>query len=143
MPKVIVNNPNIVFESSPGEAGFAGAALRSAAIDESDMAAVRLLRQFRQEIEELACSATWADDCLFRGPLRARFPLCLRQLQQIFPRPVASQAVPGIEILDRLPGRDGRGPGIRRGIRPAAQRPTALWQRFRPPPAHLNGKKPD
>ncbi len=67
MPKVIVNNPNIVLESSSGETGFAGAALRSAAIDEGDMAAVRLLRQFRQEIEELACSATWADDCLFRG----------------------------------------------------------------------------
>lgn len=67
MPKVIVSNPNIVFESSSGETGLAGAALRSTALEETDIAAVRLLRQFTEEIEELACSAAWAEDCIFRG----------------------------------------------------------------------------
>jgi hypothetical protein len=67
MAKVIVNNPNIFLESSYADAGIGAAALRSAAPAEDDLAAVRLLRQFRREIEELACSAAWAEDCLFRG----------------------------------------------------------------------------
>ena len=89
MPKVIVNNPNILFESSSGEAGFAGAAL-----DETDLAAVRLLRQFRQEIEELACSAAWAEDCLFRGAryapdFRCQCPNCRKFFpNRLHPRPV-------------------------------------------------------
>ena len=31
------------------------------------MAVLRQLRQIRREIDEKVCSATWAEDCLYRG----------------------------------------------------------------------------
>ena len=71
MPEVIVNNPNIFVDApaiavdAPGRRGFhaPGGRLQS----EAETSLLRRLREVRHEIEELTCSATWAEDCLYRG----------------------------------------------------------------------------
>jgi hypothetical protein len=80
MSEMVVNNPNIVIDA-PGQDPRA-ASPGSAA----DAPLLRRLRQARREIEALACSAVWAEDCLYRGAdylpdfqcdcpaCRARFP---------------------------------------------------------------------
>jgi len=72
MSEVIVNNPNIFIDApseaaadAPGRRGFraSGGKLQS----DAEASLLRRLREVRREIEELACSATWAEDCLYRG----------------------------------------------------------------------------
>jgi hypothetical protein len=67
MSELVVNNPNIVVDAPghPHEFLRTADAPRSRSSSESSL--VRRVRQLRREIEELACSATWAEDCLYRG----------------------------------------------------------------------------
>ena len=82
MSKMIVTNPNILFDSSTREGGDIQADRR---LDrphcDAEISLIREVRRLRQEIEELACSATWAEDCLFRGAdyapdFRCDCPVC-------------------------------------------------------------------
>jgi hypothetical protein len=93
MPKLIVNNPNIILEShgSPGKAFLANPA--PAPPKDVEPALIRQLRRFRREVEELVCSAAWAEDCLFRGAsyapdFRCTCPNCRKFFpNRLHPRP--------------------------------------------------------
>jgi hypothetical protein len=58
------------------------------------MALLRQVRQIRREIEETVCSATWAEDCLYRGAdyspdFRCSCPVCRNLFpNRRHPRPV-------------------------------------------------------
>jgi hypothetical protein len=69
MPEIVVNNPNIVVDApSNGDAArFRRRSQNQAPRPQNEMALVRQLRQLRHEIEETACSSTWAEDWLYRG----------------------------------------------------------------------------
>jgi hypothetical protein len=68
MTKVIVNNPNIILDSSIKEAyGAAANQTQPPARRETEIALLRQVRQFRQKLDQIVCSATWAEDCLFHG----------------------------------------------------------------------------
>lgn len=66
MDNLIVNNPNIIViaqvKSRDGRSRYCPTApnARQAALQ-------RQLREIRREIDALVCSATWAEDCLYRG----------------------------------------------------------------------------
>jgi hypothetical protein len=94
MADLVVNNPNILVDSSirrmpgarPDRAGKIGG--------EKELAVLRQLRQVRREVEETVCSSTWAEDCLYRGAdylpdFQCSCPVC-RSLfpQRLHPRPV-------------------------------------------------------
>jgi hypothetical protein len=61
---------------------------------ESETAALRQLRKIRQEIDETVCSATWAEDCLYRGAeycpdFKCACPVCSGSFpNRLHPRPV-------------------------------------------------------
>jgi hypothetical protein len=81
MSKMIVTNPNIVFVSSSKGPNVQVRRDEPPARRETEMALARQLRQFREKIDQLVCSATWAEDCLFRGAqyapdFRCGCPVC-------------------------------------------------------------------
>ena len=68
MAELVVNNPNIVIDASnSGAAAKFGRRQHREHRPETEVAIVRQLREVRREIEETACSSTWAEDWLYRG----------------------------------------------------------------------------
>jgi hypothetical protein len=67
MPELVVNNPNIVVDSSLPEIGARRVSRMGGALSDAEATAIRNLRQIRKEIDDLVCSSTWAEDCLYRG----------------------------------------------------------------------------
>jgi hypothetical protein len=69
MAEIVINNPNIVFDAP----GSGDAAQRPGRLQDrpprTEAAAVlaRQLREARRQIEEVACTSTWVEDCLYRG----------------------------------------------------------------------------
>ena len=82
MPEMTVNNPNIVVNASiAGGSGFRRPHRGGAGHSRTQMTLLRQLSQIRREIEELVCTSTWAEDCLFRGAeyapdFRCACPVC-------------------------------------------------------------------
>lgn len=70
MAEIVVNNPNIVVDAS-GNGGVADRPGRRhqnrQPRSEAETALLRQLRHIRRQIEETACSSTWAEDWLYRG----------------------------------------------------------------------------
>ena len=67
MPEIVVNNANAVFDAkNDASSRRAGRDVREGR-SESEAALLRQLRKVRREIEQIACSSTWAEDCLYRG----------------------------------------------------------------------------
>jgi hypothetical protein len=69
MMESVVNNPNIFFDASDG---VADATLGRRGHDgeprpEADASLLRQVGHIRRQIEETACSSTWAEDWLYRG----------------------------------------------------------------------------
>ncbi len=99
MSEVIVNNPNILVDgSSGGGAGLRRQRPRDPVHSATQMTLLRQLSQIRREIEGLVCTATWAEDCLFRGAeyapdFRCACPVC-RELfpNRRYPRAVRESA---------------------------------------------------
>jgi hypothetical protein len=105
MSDLVVNNPNILVDTQlrPGGRRFPDRAGRTRT--EGEMAAVRQLRRIRREIEETVCSATWAEDCLYRGAdyppdFRCSCPVCRNLFpNRLHPRPVReSKYAPDCQI---------------------------------------------
>lgn len=68
MAEIAVNNPNIVVDASGGGAERPGRPHQSRPPrSEAETALLRQLRHIRRQIEETACSSTWAEDWLYRG----------------------------------------------------------------------------
>jgi hypothetical protein len=68
MAELVVNNPNIVNDALNSRTGAKfGRRLSQEHRPETDAALVRQLQQIRRQIEETACSSTWAEDWLYRG----------------------------------------------------------------------------
>ncbi|HEX4056221.1 MAG TPA: hypothetical protein VHX86_18325 [Tepidisphaeraceae bacterium] len=70
MAEIVVNNPNIVVDAdSEGEAeGRLGRRHQNRQTrSEPETTLLRQLRHIRRQIEETACSSTWAEDCLYRS----------------------------------------------------------------------------
>jgi len=68
MAEMTVNNPNIVVNASiAGGSGCRRPRRGGPGHSRTQMTLLRQLSQIRREIEELVCSSTWAEDCLFRG----------------------------------------------------------------------------
>jgi hypothetical protein len=67
MTELVVNNPNILVDSPSRGIGCGRPGRAGRAHTEGETAALRQLRQIRREIDERVCSATWAEDCLYRG----------------------------------------------------------------------------
>jgi hypothetical protein len=97
MAELVVNNPNIVFDASSGDAtaGRQGRPRhRCPAGSEAETAILRQLRQIRRQIEDTACSSTWAEDWLYHGAqyapdFRCACPVCRTLFpSRRHPRPV-------------------------------------------------------
>ena len=95
MSELVVNNPNILVDSSATAARISACELRrQGAHTEQETAALRQLRQIRREIDETVCSATWAEDCLYRGAdyspdFKCACPACRKVFpNRLHPRPV-------------------------------------------------------
>jgi hypothetical protein len=68
MAGLTVNNPNIVVNASiAGGSGFRRLRRGGPGHSRTQTTLLRQLSQIRREIEELVCTSTWAEDCLFRG----------------------------------------------------------------------------
>ena len=72
MSELVVNNPNILVDSSATAIGGRRPHCSGRTNTERDMALLRQVRQIRREIEETVCSATWAEDCLSEEFIRLR-----------------------------------------------------------------------
>jgi hypothetical protein len=86
MPELVVNNPNILVDSSSRDIDGRRRYRGDSAQTEAETAVLQGLRQIRREIDERVCSATWAEDCLYRGAdyspdFRCACPVC----QKLFP----------------------------------------------------------
>lgn len=94
MQEMVVNNPNIILDT-PDFPGRDRRGVRAGrAVSEAEAAILRQIRQFRREIEETVCSATWAEDCLYRGEnyspdFRCACPVCRKLFpERLYPRAV-------------------------------------------------------
>jgi hypothetical protein len=67
VPKIAVNNPNIIIVASKKEPRSGEPISESQARRNRKVVAVRLIRRAKLRLREMACSSTWAEDCLFRG----------------------------------------------------------------------------
>jgi len=96
MPEIVVNNPNIVIDAPPGPAGYRGRSDRSRG--EPEPAILRQLGRIRREAEDLVCSSTWLEDCLYRGAdyapdFHCFCPVCRHLFpNRLYPRPVRESA---------------------------------------------------
>jgi hypothetical protein len=94
MSELVVNNPNILVDSPSFVIGSRPAGHGARTHTENEMAVLRQLRQIRREIDETVCSATWAEDCLYRGAdyspdFRCSCPVCRNLFpNRRHPRPV-------------------------------------------------------
>ncbi len=96
MADLAVNNPNIVIDGSNSGAAakFGRQRQTREPRPETEAALVRQLRQIRRQIEETACSSTWAEDWLYRGAAYApdfqcNCPVCRKLFpNRRHPRPV-------------------------------------------------------
>jgi hypothetical protein len=94
MSELVVNNPNILFDTSEKSAGFRRGRHVGRVPPETEMAALRKLSEIRHEIDETVCSATWAEDCLYRGAeycpdFKCACPVCSAEFpNRRHPRPV-------------------------------------------------------
>jgi hypothetical protein len=67
MAELVVNNPNILVDSPVRGVGCRRPGVAGRMHTERETAVLRQVRQIRREIDERVCSATWAEDCLYRG----------------------------------------------------------------------------
>ena len=93
MPDLIVNNPNILVDA-PKLQGARRPRRIAGMQTERETETLRQVRRLRHEIDQLACSATWAEDCLYRGAdyppdFKCNCPVC-RELfpHRLHPRPI-------------------------------------------------------
>jgi hypothetical protein len=94
MTELVVNNPNILVDSSARGIGCGRPGRAGRTHTERETAVLRQLRQIRREIDKTVCSATWAEDCLYRGAdylpdFRCSCPVCRNLFpNRRHPRPV-------------------------------------------------------
>lgn len=67
MSELVVNNPNILVDSTSRDPRSGRPDRGGRTRTEGEMTVLRQLRQILREIDETVCSATWAEDCLYRG----------------------------------------------------------------------------
>jgi hypothetical protein len=98
MTELVVNNPNRLVDSSARGTGGRRPDRAGRAHTEQETAVLRQLSQIRREIDERVCSATWAEDCLYRGvdylpDFRCSCPVCRNLFpNRRHPRPVRESA---------------------------------------------------
>jgi hypothetical protein len=94
MSKMTVNNPNILVVARTKETPEQQAPLESQLRRNRKLAIIRRIKRARERLEEIACSSTWAEDCLFRGAdyvpdFQCKCPLCTAIFRQrLYPRSV-------------------------------------------------------
>jgi len=94
MSELVVNNPNMIIDASSIRTGYRRVDRASGCRDETNTAARLRLREIRQEIDATVCSATWAEDCLYRGAdyspdFKCACPVCRNLFpDRLYPRPV-------------------------------------------------------
>jgi hypothetical protein len=98
MPEMTVNNPNIVVVASSKQPNDAKSKAKSRSESyvrrNQKVAIIRRIERAKRRLEEITCTSTWAEDCLFRGEeyapdFKCKCPLC-REIfrRRLHPRPV-------------------------------------------------------